>query len=160
MICSFLINTVQSLHSYTKSAASFDMYSQQFTYLCLVKSLNSSSYCFLRFVYVSNYQLCHPLVVYPFLRKILDPPPADPHLDKIFPFSTLFKTRDQSYWFNSHTELCTAVELPSSSNLLLLGALYEVARNQSSKIISAKEFYIKSLFIGHLREFSYCCHLH
>ena len=35
----FLINTVQSLHSHTKSALSFDMYSQQFT-LCyfLVKS--------------------------------------------------------------------------------------------------------------------------
>ena len=39
MTCSFLINTVQSLHSYTKSAVSLDMYSQQFTYLCLVKSL-------------------------------------------------------------------------------------------------------------------------
>ena len=36
MTCGFL-NTVQSLHSYTKSAVSFDMYSQQFTYLCLVK---------------------------------------------------------------------------------------------------------------------------
>ena len=35
----FLINTLQSLHSHTKSALSFDMYSQQFT-LCyaLVKS--------------------------------------------------------------------------------------------------------------------------
>ena len=39
MTCSFLINTVQSLHSYTKSAVSFDMYSQQLTYLCPVKSL-------------------------------------------------------------------------------------------------------------------------
>ena len=39
MTCGFLINTVQSLHSYTKSAVSFDMYSQQFTYLSLVKSL-------------------------------------------------------------------------------------------------------------------------
>ena len=29
----FLINTVQSLHSHTKSALSFDIYSQQFT-LC------------------------------------------------------------------------------------------------------------------------------
>ena len=37
MTCGFLINTVQSLYSYTKSAVSFDMYSQQFTYLCLVK---------------------------------------------------------------------------------------------------------------------------
>ena len=39
MTCGFLINTVQSLHSHTKSAVSFDMYSQQFT-LCyfLVKS--------------------------------------------------------------------------------------------------------------------------
>ena len=32
----FLINTVQSLHSHTKSAVSFDMYSQQFT-LCYVR---------------------------------------------------------------------------------------------------------------------------
>ena len=39
MTCSFLINTVPSLHCYTKSAVSFDMYSQQFTYLCPVKSL-------------------------------------------------------------------------------------------------------------------------
>ena len=39
MTCDFLINTVQSLHSYTKSAVSFDMYSQRFTYLCLVKRL-------------------------------------------------------------------------------------------------------------------------
>ena len=39
MTCGFLINTVQSLYSYTKSAVSFDMYSQQFTYLCPVKSL-------------------------------------------------------------------------------------------------------------------------
>ena len=39
MACGFLINTVQSLHSHTKSAVSFDMYSQKFT-LCyfLVKS--------------------------------------------------------------------------------------------------------------------------
>ena len=39
MICGFLINTVQSLHSHTKSAVSLNMYSQQFT-LCyfLVKS--------------------------------------------------------------------------------------------------------------------------
>ena len=37
MTCGFLINTVQSLYSYTKSVGSFDMYSQQFTYLCLVK---------------------------------------------------------------------------------------------------------------------------
>ena len=39
MTYGFLINTVQSLHSHTKSAVSFDMYSQQFT-LCyfLVKS--------------------------------------------------------------------------------------------------------------------------
>ena len=39
MTCGFLIKTVQSLYSYTKSAVSFDMHSQQFTYLCLVKSL-------------------------------------------------------------------------------------------------------------------------
>ena len=39
MTCGFLINTVQSLYSYTKSTVSFDMYSQQFTYLCLLKSL-------------------------------------------------------------------------------------------------------------------------
>ena len=59
----------------------------------------SSSYCFLKFVYVTNYQLCHPLVVHPFLRKIQGPRPANPHhvLGKIFLFSTLFKTRDQSY---------------------------------------------------------------
>ena len=39
MTYGFLINTVQSLHSHTKSAVSFDMYSQRFT-LCyfLVKS--------------------------------------------------------------------------------------------------------------------------
>ena len=35
MTCGFLINTVQVLHSHTKSAVSFDMYSQQFT-LCYV----------------------------------------------------------------------------------------------------------------------------
>ena len=33
----------------------------------------SSSYSLLKFVYV-NSQLRHPLVVYPLLRKILDPP--------------------------------------------------------------------------------------
>ena len=57
MACGFLINTVQSLHSHTKSAVSFDMYSQQFT-LCyfLVKSplLRIRFYNFLRHQSVSG----------------------------------------------------------------------------------------------------------
>ena len=153
MTCGFLINTVQSLYSYR-------IYStiQNLLYhlICILSSshIYAQSKAFLRFVYVTSYQLCHPLVMHPFLRKILDPPPANPHhvLHKIFPFSTLFKTRDQSYWFIPHTELCTAVEPPSSSNLLLVRALYAAARSQSSKIISTKEFYVKSLLSGHLRD--------
>ena len=57
MTCGFLINTVQLLHSHTKSAVSFDMYSQQFT-LCyfLVKSplLRIRFYNFLRHQSVSG----------------------------------------------------------------------------------------------------------
>ena len=55
----FLINTVQSLHSHTKSALSFDMYSQQFI-LCyfLVKAL------FFVFAFKISYE--------PFSEKIED----------------------------------------------------------------------------------------
>ena len=57
MTCGFLINTVQLFHSHTKSAVSFDMYSQQFT-LCyfLVKSplLRIRFYNFLRHQSVSS----------------------------------------------------------------------------------------------------------
>ena len=57
MTCGFLINTVQSLHSHTKSAVSLNMYSQQFT-LCyfLVKSplLRIRFYNFLRHQSVSG----------------------------------------------------------------------------------------------------------
>ena len=42
------------LHNYTKSAVSFDMYSQQFTLrYCLVES-HFSSYSLLKFVYVTS----------------------------------------------------------------------------------------------------------
>ena len=104
-----------------------------------------SLYCFLKFVYITNYQLCHPLVMHPFLRKILDPLPANPHhvLHKIFPFSTLFKTRDRSYWFIPHTELCTAVELLSSSNLLLVGAFYAYLPTLPV-FLGVSKFFIKS----------------
>ena len=66
----FLINTVQSLDRHTKSALSFDMYSQQFT-LCyfLVKSP------LLQFVFAFKiFYVIGQLVVHPVLRKILDPP--------------------------------------------------------------------------------------
>ena len=63
----FLINTVQSLDRHTKSAPSFDMYSQQFTlYYFLVKSPLLFAFKF--------FDVFSELVVHPLLRKILDPP--------------------------------------------------------------------------------------
>ena len=65
----FLINTVQSLHSHTKSALPFDMYSQQFTLCYFLAEKPSSSYSLLKISYVISQLMVHPL-----LRKILDPP--------------------------------------------------------------------------------------
>ena len=67
MTCSFLINTVQWLHSYTKYTVSFVF---SVVHIMLLPSQKpSSSYSLLKFVYVIS-----RLVVHPLLRKILDPP--------------------------------------------------------------------------------------
>ena len=71
----FLINTVQSLDRHTKSALSFDMYSQQFT-LCY----SQSKALFFVFAFKIFYVISQ-LVVHPLLRKILDPPLGDYHND-------------------------------------------------------------------------------
>jgi len=49
------------------------MYYQQFIFMLLPSQKPSSSYSLLKFVYITS-QLRHWLVVYPLLRKILDPP--------------------------------------------------------------------------------------
>ena len=59
------------LHSYTKSAVSFDMYSQQFTSYVITLS---KAFFFVFAFKVCLRQLRHFLVVHSLLRKILDPP--------------------------------------------------------------------------------------
>ena len=73
----FQLTLCSPLHSYTKSAVSFEMYFQQFTLCYCLRQKTSSSYSLIKFVYVTS-QLRHPLVVRPLLRKlILDPPPGN-----------------------------------------------------------------------------------
>ena len=64
------------LHSYTKSAVSFDMYSQQFTLYVIALSKAFFVFAFK----VCLRQLRHFLVVHSLRRKILDPPPNLAHI--------------------------------------------------------------------------------